>query len=80
MTDRNDTHAQQIFYQAAGSAGIAVGITAIIGALCFGFFGAGIAATMQWLVVLCLVSGGGTFAGAHIGAGAAARRERRVGV
>lgn len=69
---------QENFYQSAISSGIAVGITAIIGFVCFMLFGAGIQETMQWVVTLCLVSGGATFAGVAVGRSAVAKRERNL--
>lgn len=69
---------QDNFYQSAISAGIAVGITAIIGFVCFMIFGSGIQETMQWVVTLCLVSGGATFAGVAVGMSAGAKRGRSL--
>lgn len=76
MAQQTFTSVQENFYQSAGSACIAAGTTAVIGFLCFMLFGAGIEATMQWMVALCLMSGGATFVGVSIGASAASRRER----
>ena len=64
---------QDNFYQSAISAGIAVGITAIIGFVCFMIFGSGIQETMQWVV-----SGGATFAGVAVGMSAGAKRGRSL--
>ncbi len=76
MAHQPFTSVQENFYQAAGSACMAAGIAAVIAFLCFMLFGAGIEATVQWMVALCLVAGGGTFVGVSIGASAASRRER----
>lgn len=76
MAQQTFTGVQENFYLSAGSACTAAGITAVIGFLCFMLFGAGIEATMQWMVALCLVAGGATFVGVSIGASAASRRDR----
>lgn len=80
MAQQTVSSVQENFYQATGSAFMAVGITAIIGFVCFMIFGAGIEATMHWLVVLCLLSGGGTFVGVSLGVSAATRKEQRATV
>ena len=69
---------QENFYQSAVSAGIAVGITAIIGFVCFTIFGASIEETMHWLVVLCLLAGGATFTGLSWGVAAARKKSGPV--
>ena len=69
---------QENFYQSAVSAGIAVGITAIIGFVCFTVFGASIEETMHWLVVLCLLAGGATFTGVSWGVAAARKKSGPV--
>ena len=70
MAQQAQSDVQDNFYRSAISAGIAVGITALIGFICFTIFGAGIEATMHWLVVLCLVAGGITFTGVTWGVSA----------
>ena len=74
MAQQTLSDVQDNFYRSAISAGIAVGITALIGFVCFTIFGAGIETTMHWLVVLGLVAGGMTFTGVAWGVSAGQRK------